>query len=77
MLGRQMGAPAKQRHVAGAGLGPVDGAQMPRRGGKQGLVTARFRPVRRIGRQGFRLVAVKGAPDAADQAETVAADPLQ
>lgn len=72
MLGRTRQVGPEEQHIPGPRRGAIDLHKMPHRRVAQGLLARHLGPVRRIGRHGLRLRAVNRAPDAADQAETVA-----
>ena len=71
-------APAEQQHVAGSEIRRgATGTRCRSAASRQRLLAARLRPVGRVGRHAFRLVADERAPDAAHEAEAIAADALQ
>jgi hypothetical protein len=77
VLGRQVGSPAEQQHVAFARIGRRNFAKVTPRSLKQRLSARRFRPVARIGRDRLDHRAAQLPENADEQSQAIAADAFQ
>src|SRR4051794_12348577 len=77
VLCRQMLAEAEEQHVTGLEDAALNLDEMPPRGLDERVVAARLGPVRRVRRRRRPLLAYDGAPNPAQQPETVATDALE